>query len=944
MKIIRIGLISIFLSCGLFISSNLLAVSEYSEPGQPEPSVEIRKVLDDFDKLKKSKDHQGALAAAESALSLSQEMHDPVGLALSHAARAKAFQSLDRIAEAIGAWRKAAPAWEQVGDGPGRIESLAQAGLLLAETNSEESDQLLNRALALTRAEEARPIAAAKKIFWAGYESIWDRRQVPLDVKSDLLEAALQIYETLTPDSKRVASTLYWLSSIDKQRDDRKSSRERLLRAKELLETHVPDDSRLADIYADLASLAKFYGDLAQAREYISLAIPIVEKRRPDSLQVAAKINNRGIYSLMANDLTLAREDFQRTLEIISKQNPDDPDVQRILPGTLMNLGAISSAEGDLVAAEDYYQQALAIFEETGSINAATALSNLGAIAEERGVLSFARQCSERAFEMLEEKYGSDNPRIVGPLRDLGSFALKDGRINSAEKYYRRALAIAEQASPDSSAVGTALAGLGRVEKRRGEFVAAESYFARAVEIYKNARPNGVPGMLDELALVALARHDLTMAENYLDRSLAISEEAQGSDSPTLGKTLKILATVLAMKGETGEALKVALRTERIGYEQLYQSVRYLSEREALQFATARLSALDLVLTLVAEHPEPASVRPVWSALIRSRGTVLDEMAARHHSVLTHPEAGIVRQVEELVSARERLARLFVRGPDEDNPERHRKLLERARKRKEDAERALAETSAAFRLEQERGRAGIDELASKLARSDVLVAFARYDRQPLRLNEETGGPLPQPVPSYLALVLNGRDGKVVRIPLGDALPIDSLVARLREHMARTAQSSERSPKRMEAVYRDLAGELKRMVWDPLTKHMTRAKRVFVVPDGALNFVSLAALPVGESSYLVERGPVLHYLSAERDLLIVAENDDQVGLQRDEGFERGLIFRPALPLGLRFGWVIAPLTHADDAISRAESEGRLCNARRECNDPLRCGIFRVDKMG
>ena len=42
--------------------------------------------------------------------------------------------------------------------------------------------------------------------------------------------------------------------------------------------------------------------------------------------------------------------------------------------------------------------------------------------------------------------------------------------------------------------------------------------------------------------------------------------------------------------------------------------------------------------------------------------------------------------------------------------------------------------------------------------------------------------------------------------------------------------------------------------------------MFVVPDGALHLVSFAALPTAASQYLVETGPVIHYLSAERDLV------------------------------------------------------------------------------
>jgi CHAT domain-containing protein len=48
----------------------------------------------------------------------------------------------------------------------------------------------------------------------------------------------------------------------------------------------------------------------------------------------------------------------------------------------------------------------------------------------------------------------------------------------------------------------------------------------------------------------------------------------------------------------------------------------------------------------------------------------------------------------------------------------------------------------------------------------------------------------------------------------------------------------------------------------------------VVPDGRLNLVSLTALPVAGGRYLVDEGPVIHYVSAERDL--VGEQADAVG--------------------------------------------------------------------
>ena len=70
----------------------------------------------------------------------------------------------------------------------------------------------------------------------------------------------------------------------------------------------------------------------------------------------------------------------------------------------------------------------------------------------------------------------------------------------------------------------------------------------------------------------------------------------------------------------------------------------------------------------------------------------------------------------------------------------------------------------------------------------------------------------------------------------------------------------------EAAYRQVGRELGEAIWRPVAARLEGIERVFVVPDGAINLVSLAALPFDETRFLVDSGPTLHYLSAARDLL------------------------------------------------------------------------------
>ena len=103
------------------------------------------------------------------------------------------------------------------------------------------------------------------------------------------------------------------------------------------------------------------------------------------------------------------------------------------------------------------------------------------------------------------------------------------------------------------------------------------------------------------------------------------------------------------------------------------------------------------------------------------------------------------------------------------------------------------------------------------------------------------------------------------ISLGAASAIDALVTEWREGIATTGRvaSTTGAPPRSSRVS---GAALRRMVWDPIANRLGDSTRVFIVPDGALSLVPFAALPIGPRSFRLETGPVIHYVSAERDVV------------------------------------------------------------------------------
>jgi hypothetical protein len=158
-------------------------------------------------------------------------------------------------------------------------------------------------------------------------------------------------------------------------------------------------------------------------------------------------------------------------------------------------------------------------------------------------------------------------------------------------------------------------------------------------------------------------------------------------------------------------------------------------------------------------------------------------------------------------------------------------------------------------------------VAAALPADSALVAFVRYvtkNRKP----EPPGKPSTlEEVPAYLAFVLRGGQTEPRIVPLGPAGEIENLAAQWRKELAVEAMAPRRATKLTEVSYRAAAARLRRRVWDTIAISLGGGKRVFVVPDGVINLVNFYSLPVAHSRYLIETGPTIHYLPAERDLVL-----------------------------------------------------------------------------
>lgn len=551
-------------------------------------------------------------------------------------------------------------------------------------------------------------------------------------------------------------------------------------------------------------------GELSDARTFAARALEIARQNFGDRHpELAALWNDLGNVNLEMGAYPEARRQFVEALRLADATLGSRHE---FIPTLTHNLALVDAALGNFEAARREHQQAMTLWEQSlghGHPFVALALTELASVIRSQGAPAAALPLLQRALAIREHALGANHRDTAATLADLAATWLELGDRAAARRMADRAIAIWEASGPrDSPAHATAL------------------------ELYAN---------------LLMSEQEFAPARRYFERALEIRTRALGPNHPLVADAMARLAGAQAAMGLDAEAITTALAAEHIGRDHLRLMLRYLPEHESLTYAAARPRGLDLILSRTTSREQSALA---LDALIGSRALVLDEMAARRR--LQSPDREIAALQADLVNAQQRLANALVRGPRHSEPDRYQTLVGDARRTKENAERALAERSAAYRAERSGAQLGLREVRRAIPAAGALVSYVRFERAGLDGRS---------LPAYAAFVTRA-DRDPVLVQLTGAAAIDAQVERWRTELRRNvgAYATQTS-----SALRDAGLALRAAVWDPLTPHLAGAAMIFLVPDGALNLVAFAGLPGYTREYLLEEPFALHYLSSERDL-------------------------------------------------------------------------------
>jgi len=625
----------------------------------------------------------------------------------------------------------------------------------------------------------------------------------------------------------------------------------------------APLDSLVIRPLQALGGVLGHAGRPAEARPAFERAVAAVLRMTPvDSLRAAVLRCDAALAATQDGDLLAAEAMLDASGRVIEAQlDPADPDRIRYVTIRLSLLRRTADLLGQL----ELLDPMIAQFEKRKQpdINLARRLDERAVVYSRLGEESLALKDMARTAALNEAMYGLQNGTTINSHFEYAQLLDRAGESAQADSVFDRAMRAASEFEKKPGAyTAFGYASLGARQYAKKQYVAARASFEQAAVLQEASQG---PLALDLGAtLIELAR--VTAELGRVDTTHVLAERARrilltkrSPEHPDLGDILGQEAWAEARAGSPVKAWDLALSAAANHQQHMRLVQPGLPEQQALELARSCRYRLAIALAMAHERAaaapqqDAARVRATWEALMLARGSVLEQIAQRRHTLHSGAAARSADSLYRLTS--NRYARLLVsRSGSEASQD---PALLRARAEFESAERAWARASGERRGAQESGAGRLARLRARLTPRQAVVGIA--------LHEEVAG---YPA-GYVAFVTRAGHNEVTVVPLGEAAAMDSLIDGWRSafDLRHAASPESLSAKERQALTAGVA--LRARWWDPIARALGDVRQVFIVPDGALQLVNPAALPDAKGGYLIDSGPTFILLTRELDLLSAA---------------------------------------------------------------------------
>ena len=574
----------------------------------------------------------------------------------------------------------------------------------------------------------------------------------------------------------------------------------------------------------NIAATHSQLGKKELALEYYGRALPL--RRASGNLAAEAQtLGNMGLIYFQLGDTQKAIENYNQTLPLWRSTGNRVGEAS-----ALINLGSIHSLLGDKQQALDYLNQALQFTRETNDRRGeGYALINISKlyheIGEEEKAFDFCSQ-ARASFRIVNDRNGG-----AMALNNLGAISVSMGEKQKALDFYDQALT-GWRAVADNYNEAYTILNIGRLEDESGEKQKALDHYNQALAIFQKFKnPRGEALALTHLGMIYASLGDKQKGLDCYRRALPIWRETDepGSEAGTLVN----LARIQRDLGDLGEARR-NVETALAITESMRTKIASQELRASYFGTTQQFHGLyiDLLMRLHSLQPSEGHNVSALQASERARARGLLEMLAEARADISEGiDAGLLERERSLQKQINASAEYQYRLLSDKHTREQMEAVKREINSRIDelrqVEAEIRKTSPRYAELKYPQPLSLSEIQRTLDPETLLLEYA--------LGEER---------SYLWAV---TPTSIASFELPKRSEIEALARQSYEQLAagetgeqlqaRLAQPTEKSPK--------WADELSRILLSPVASILGK-KRLVIVADGALQYLSFAALPEPET--------------------------------------------------------------------------------------------------
>jgi CHAT domain-containing protein/Flp pilus assembly protein TadD len=505
---------------------------------------------------------------------------------------------------------------------------------------------------------------------------------------------------------------------------------------------------------------------------------------------------------------------------------------------TLNNIGVVYRDLGDKQQALTYYNQALPLKRAVGDRRGeAGTLNNIGLVYSDLGEQQQALTYYNQALPL--KRAVGDRGGEANTLNNIGNVYSALGEQQQALTYYNQALPL-RRAVGDRGGEADTLMDIGTVYSALGEQQQALTYYNQALPLYRAVGDRrGEATTLNNIGLVYSNLGEQQQALTYYNQALPLRRAVRdrGGEANTLGNIARVerqQGNLTAALTRIDEAIKIVedLRTKITSPE--LRTSYFATKQVIYQFK------IDLLMELHKQNPSTGYDIQALETTDRSRARSLVEL-------LTESKADIRVGIEPKLLAKER------------DLNRRRDALEREKQKLasiKDSDPAIANLNQP-----------IDKLIKEQEelRTEIRIASPSYAALKF--------PTPLTLPQIQQKVLDD-DTLLLTYSLGAdrsylwlvskteiqsyELPKRSII----EAQAKQFYEQQKTAPTKAAKDPQIGAQLSQILLQPVANKLSN-KRLLIVPDGALQYIPFAALPLckdgtcNESSRLVTNHEIVN---------------------------------------------------------------------------------------